>query len=78
MLLSFTLIGAIVASVSVYEALPAWTLVAAFWAPLMLLTPQFRVAKGDDSPPARQKLAGAAFFAVFLTNLSLVLALWLA
>ncbi len=76
--LSLALIGTLAAAVFVSGTLPRWTLVAAAWTPLMLLRPQLAVAGGDDAPPARQKLAAAAFFTVFLTNLSLVLTLWLA
>lgn len=69
---------ALIAAAVWQSALPMWGLVALAWAPLMLLGAQIRVAKGDDSPPARQRLAAGAFFAVFLTNVSIVLALWLA
>jgi 1,4-dihydroxy-2-naphthoate octaprenyltransferase len=59
-------------------AFPWIVVLAGFWPLLMLVRPELKVAGGDDSPPARQRLAAAAFFAVFFTDLTLVLTLWLA
>lgn len=71
------LLGALVAGA--YLGAFAWVVtVAAVWPLLMLVRPELRVARGDDSPPARQRLAAAAFFTVFLTDLTIVLTLWLA
>lgn len=57
--------------------MPFWLLFGLLGAPL-LVRPMMAVAWGDDSPPARQKLAAAGFFTMFVTNLAVVLALWLA
>lgn len=58
-------------------ALPAWTLVAA--APALLLLPaQWNVVRGARDPPAMVQQAKAAFGAMFLTGLALILTVWLA
>ncbi len=77
MLTVAALLGTIIAAAWL-EVFSLWVMTAAIWGPLMLWRAQWKVAKGDDSPPARQRLAAAGFFAVFLTNLCLVLVLWLA
>ncbi len=59
-------------------AFPWLVATAGLWPLLLLVRPQLKVAGGDDTPPARQGLAAAAFFAVFLTDLTIVLTLWLA
>jgi 1,4-dihydroxy-2-naphthoate octaprenyltransferase len=56
--------------------LPAWTLLAAL-PPLLLLPRQVKVLKGDRSPPTVMKQMSAAFGAMMLTGLALVLSLWL-
>lgn len=57
--------------------LPAWTLLAAL-PPLLLLPAQRKVYGGAKDPPAMLRQASAAFGAMFLTGLTLVLTIWLA
>ncbi len=56
--------------------LPAWTLLAAL-PPLLLVPAQLKVLNGAKDPPAMLRQASAAFGAMFLTGLALVLAIWL-
>ncbi len=72
----WTLTFVTVAFASLLGPLSNWLLVGLLGAPL-LVRPMFKVAQGDDSPPARQRLAAAGFFTMFVTNLAVVLALWL-
>lgn len=57
--------------------LPKWSLLAAA-PPLLLLPAQAKVVRGARDPPAMLRQASAAFGAMFLTGLTLVLTLWLA
>ncbi|MEK6975652.1 MAG: prenyltransferase [Candidatus Thermoplasmatota archaeon] len=61
---------------SVALRLPAWTVLAAA-PPLLLLPAQRKVYAGATDPPAMLRQASAAFGAMFLTGLALVLSLWL-
>lgn len=56
--------------------LSPWLLLAAPL-PLLAVPAQVRVARGAIDPPARVRIASAAFGAMFLTGLALVLTLWL-
>lgn len=56
--------------------LPTWTLLAAL-PPVLLLPAQLKVLGGAKDPPAMLRQASAAFGAMFLTGLALVLAIWL-
>lgn len=57
--------------------LPAWTFLAAA-PPLLLLPAQRKVIAGATDPPAMLRQASAAFGAMVLTGVALVLTLWLA
>ncbi|MGB1586233.1 MAG: prenyltransferase [Thermoplasmatota archaeon] len=76
----FLFVAATVAAIAAAAGqghLPAWSFLAA--AAMVLLIPaQRRVADGDTEPPARVKLATAGFFAMLLSNLALVITLFLA
>lgn len=56
--------------------LPVWTFLAAA-PPLLLLPAQRKVYGGAKDPPTMLRQASAAFGAMFLTGLALVLSLWL-
>ena len=57
-------------------AVPGWCLLA-IMPVLLVLRPAVVVARGDDSPPARQRLAGAGFFAAVLAGTTYVVTLWI-
>ena len=57
--------------------LPVWTFLAAL-PPLLLLPAQGKVLRGAKDPPTMLRQASAAFGAMFLSGLALVLSLWLA
>jgi 1,4-dihydroxy-2-naphthoate octaprenyltransferase len=75
-LLAVATSAAIIAAV-VVGPLPTWTALAAL-PPMLVLRPARFVAAGDDSPPARQRLAGAGFFGAVLTGIVFVVTLWTA
>ncbi len=54
---------------------PVWSLLAAL-PPFLLVAPHARILDGDQSPPARTKVAGAAFGAMALSGLVLAVTLW--
>jgi 1,4-dihydroxy-2-naphthoate polyprenyltransferase len=55
-----------------------WALALPALGPLVALGPQARVAGGAHDPLARTRLASAAFGAMLLTGIGMVVALWLA
>ena len=57
--------------------LPVWSLAAAL-TPLVLLPAQGKVLGGAKDPPSMLRQASAAFGAMFLTGLALVLSIWIA
>lgn len=56
-------------------SMPLWMLLPAV-TPFVATAAQWRVAAGAVDPPARLKLASAAFGAMFLTGLAMVIGLW--
>ncbi len=61
---------------SVLRLVPVWSILAAL-PPLLLVPAHRRILAGDEGAPARQKVAGAAFGAMFLSGLTLAITLWL-
>jgi 1,4-dihydroxy-2-naphthoate octaprenyltransferase len=76
LILAFATTAAAVAAVAL-RLLPTWTLLAAL-PPLLLVAPHLRILRGDASTPAMVKVAGAAFGAMALCGLALVVTLFLA
>jgi len=69
--------SALVAWSVAQDVLPTWGLAAAL-TPMVLLPAQWRVTRGAVEAPDRVKVATAAFFAMLLTDLALVVSLWTA
>jgi 1,4-dihydroxy-2-naphthoate octaprenyltransferase len=68
--------AAAVAAVAL-RVLPPWAALAAA-PPFLLAAPHLRILRGDEATPAMVKVAGAAFGAMFLAGLALVVVLFLA
>jgi 1,4-dihydroxy-2-naphthoate polyprenyltransferase len=68
--------SAVIVAVHLALGLPAWTILAAA-PPLLLLPKQRTTLAGDRSPPHVTRQMSAAFGAMMLTGLALVLGLWI-
>lgn len=69
--------SAVVIGAVLVASLPTYMAMAAAF-PLLVLRPAAKVAQGDDSPPARQRLAGAGFFGAVLAGIAIVVSVWVA
>jgi 1,4-dihydroxy-2-naphthoate octaprenyltransferase len=65
-----------VAAAVALRLVPVWCAIAAL-PPLLVVVPHRRILRGDESPPARTKVAAAAFGAMALSGLTLAVTLWL-